>query len=148
MINPQWLEQLISPTNFHGPKDVQAIEVWLDVLWKGSFLEIKNTWNEKSKFHFIKSVHEQYWFICLYEVLLLRIHNLTLNMRTDTFCLLHPMKTDQPAQSNQSSLSTWRNFTSFAIQNVSSEDSDQTAQIWRLIWIFAGYTRRRVYFLM
>ena len=29
MINPQWLEQLISQTNFHGPKDVRAIEVRL-----------------------------------------------------------------------------------------------------------------------
>ena len=29
MINPQWLELPISRTNFHGPKDVRAIEVWL-----------------------------------------------------------------------------------------------------------------------
>ena len=27
MINPQWLELSISRTNFHGPKDVRAIEV-------------------------------------------------------------------------------------------------------------------------
>ena len=27
MINPQWLELPISRTNFHGPKDVRAIEV-------------------------------------------------------------------------------------------------------------------------
>ena len=29
MINPQWLKLPISRTNFHGPKDVGAIEVWL-----------------------------------------------------------------------------------------------------------------------
>ena len=29
MINPQWLELPMSRTNFHGPKDVRAIEVWL-----------------------------------------------------------------------------------------------------------------------
>ena len=29
MINPQWLELLMSRTNFHGPKDVRAIEVRL-----------------------------------------------------------------------------------------------------------------------
>ena len=29
MINPQWLEIPISRTNFHGPKDVRAIEVRL-----------------------------------------------------------------------------------------------------------------------
>ena len=28
-INPQWLELPISRKNFHGPKDVRAIEVWL-----------------------------------------------------------------------------------------------------------------------
>ena len=28
-INPQWLKLPISRTNFHGPKDVRAIEVWL-----------------------------------------------------------------------------------------------------------------------
>ena len=29
MINPQWLELPMSQTNFHGPKDVRAIEVQL-----------------------------------------------------------------------------------------------------------------------
>ena len=28
-INPQWLELPISRTNFHGPKEVRAIKVWL-----------------------------------------------------------------------------------------------------------------------
>ena len=31
MINPQWLELPMSRTNFHGPEDVQAIEVRLYV---------------------------------------------------------------------------------------------------------------------
>ena len=36
MINPQWLELPISRTNFHGPKDVRAIEVqqYLDILMR------------------------------------------------------------------------------------------------------------------
>ena len=29
MINPQWLKLPMHRTNFYGPKDVQAIEVWL-----------------------------------------------------------------------------------------------------------------------
>ena len=29
LINPQWLELPMSRTNFHGPKDVRAIEVGL-----------------------------------------------------------------------------------------------------------------------
>ena len=41
---------------------------------------------------------------------------------------------------SESSLSTWRVFASLAIQNVPSKDSDQTARMRRLIWIFAGRT--------
>ena len=35
MINPQWLELPMSRTNFHGPKDVRAIEVrlYFDNVW-------------------------------------------------------------------------------------------------------------------
>ena len=29
MINPQWLELPMSRMNFHGPKDIRAIEGWL-----------------------------------------------------------------------------------------------------------------------
>ena len=29
MINPHWLELSMSWTNFHGPKEVRGIEVWL-----------------------------------------------------------------------------------------------------------------------
>ena len=35
MINPQWLELPMSRTNFHGPKDVRAIEVQLYDLHHG-----------------------------------------------------------------------------------------------------------------
>ena len=47
-------------------------------------------------------------------------------------------------QSDQSSLSIWRNIGSLAPTNphnwVHSEDSDQTTQMCRLIWVFAGHT--------
>ena len=33
MVNPQWLELPISRTNFHGPKDVRAIEVRLYIVY-------------------------------------------------------------------------------------------------------------------
>ena len=44
------------------------------------------------------------------------------------------------------SLSAWRNFTSLAIQNMLSKDCDQTAQMCRLIWIFAGQACQSVLF--
>ena len=48
-------------------------------------------------------------------------------------------------QSDQSSLFTWRNFASLDIQNVPSEDSDQTAQMQSLIRIFPGQTCLKVF---
>ena len=45
----------------------------------------------------------------------------------------------------ESSLSTWRNFASLAMQNVPSEDFDQTARVRSLIWIFAGHTSEGVF---
>ena len=48
---------------------------------------------------------------------------------------------------SESSLSAWRNLASLAIQNAPSEDSDQTARMRRLIWIFAGRTCPMVRFL-
>ena len=42
---------------------------------------------------------------------------------------------------------TWRNSESLTIQNVASDDFDQTAQMRRLIWIFAGQTCPKVRFL-
>ena len=45
------------------------------------------------------------------------------------------------------SLAAWRNFESLAIQKSPREDSDQTARMRRLIWIFAGRTCSQVRFL-
>ena len=47
---------------------------------------------------------------------------------------------------SESSLSAWRNFESLAIQIALKEDSDQTARMRRLIWIFGGRTRPKVRF--
>ena len=44
------------------------------------------------------------------------------------------------AQSDQSSLSAWRNLGSLATHWAHSEDSDQTGRMPRLIWVFAGRT--------
>ena len=44
------------------------------------------------------------------------------------------------AQSDQSSLSAWRNLGSLATHWAHREDSDQTGQMPRLIWVFAGHT--------
>ena len=44
------------------------------------------------------------------------------------------------AQSDQSSLSVWRNLGSLATHWAHSEDSGQTGRMPRLIWVFAGRT--------
>ena len=41
---------------------------------------------------------------------------------------------------SESSLSAWRNLGSLATHWVHGEDSDQTGQLPRLIWVFAGHT--------
>ena len=72
-------------------------------------------------------------------------------MRKRTFWHVRPTK----AQINlcnrtvwsESPLSAWRKFASLAIQNAHSEDSDQTARMHRLIWIFSGCTYPKVHFL-
>ena len=51
-------------------------------------------------------------------------------------------------QFDQSPLSAWRNFASWAIWNAPSEDSDQTIVNCRLIWISAGRRSPKVHFLM
>ena len=48
---------------------------------------------------------------------------------------------------SESSLSAWRHFVTLTIQNEPSEDSDQTAQMRSLIWIFAGHICPNVRFL-
>ena len=44
------------------------------------------------------------------------------------------------AQSDQSSLSTWRKLVSLATHRVHSKDSDQTGWMSMLIWVFTGCT--------
>ena len=46
------------------------------------------------------------------------------------------------------SLSAWRKFVSFSTDKVHSEDSDQTGQMPRLSWVFAGCTGHCVGFIM
>ena len=66
------------------------------------------------------------------------------NVRKRTFWHVCPVKTQISLRirggTSESSFSTWKNFASLAIQNVPSEDSDQTVRMSRLIWIFAGCT--------
>ena len=49
---------------------------------------------------------------------------------------------------SDSSLSTWRKLESLATQWVHSDDSDQTGQMPKLIWVFAGCTDHFVGFVM
>ena len=72
-------------------------------------------------------------------------------MRKRTSRYLSPTKTlislCNSADWSESSLSVGRNFASLTIRNAPSEDSDQTARMRRLIWIFAGCTCTKVCFL-
>ena len=57
---------------------------------------------------------------------------------------VHPAKTQiclgiRPYWS-EASLSPWRKFWSLATQRAHSDDSDQTGQMPRLIWVFTGHT--------
>ena len=69
---------------------------------------------------------------------------LSRNGRKRTFWYVRPTKTQISLHSravwSEYSLSTWRNLVSLAIRNALSEDSDQTARMRRLIWIFVGRT--------
>ena len=49
---------------------------------------------------------------------------------------------------SESSLSAWKNLGSLATNKVHSEDSDQTGQMPRLIWVFAGGTDQFVSFVV
>ena len=73
------------------------------------------------------------------------------NVRKRTFWHVRPTKTQISLRIrtvwSESSLSVWRNFAYLAIQNAPSEDSDQTARMRRLIWIFAWRTCPKVHFL-
>ena len=65
MINPQWLELPLSRINFHGPKDVRAIEV---LLYLESYLSYFSTKTN------VVCTHEK----CLLEALLMSTHNIFL----------------------------------------------------------------------
>ena len=71
---------------------------------------------------------------------LLHLHNL----RKRIFWRVRPTKTQISlcirAVWLDSSLSVWRNVASLAIQNAPGKDSDQTARMRTLTWIFAGRT--------
>ena len=49
MINPQWLEPPVSRMNFHGPKDVRAIEVRLYTVEWGSLNPLIPKVNKRTK---------------------------------------------------------------------------------------------------
>ena len=73
------------------------------------------------------------------------------NVRKDTFLHVRPARTQISlrirAVWSESSLFARRNVASFLPKNAASEDSDQTARMRRLVWIFAGRTCPRVRFL-
>ena len=73
------------------------------------------------------------------------------NVRKRTFWHVRETKTQISlrirAVWSESLLSAWRNFASLAIQNAPREDSDQTAWMRRLIWIFAVRTCPKLHFL-
>ena len=74
-----------------------------------------------------------------------------LNVRKHTVWHVFPTKTQISMCIHtiwlESSLSTWRNFASLAIQNVPSEDSDQSARMCRLIWTLAEHICLKLHFL-
>ena len=67
---------------------------------------------------------------------------LSCNLRTRTLWHMRPTKIQislcMRAVWSKYSLSAWRNFAPFAFHYAPSKDSDQYAQMCRLIWIFAG----------
>ena len=82
------------------------------------------------------------------------VHFLTLNepkRQKQIFWFARPTKTQISlrirAVWSESLLFAWRKFASLGIQNALSEDSDQTARMRRLIWIFAVRTCSEIRFL-
>ena len=73
--------------------------------------------------------------------------HLNRNMRKLTFWYVRPRKTQiyLRIRAFWSVLFAWRNLASLAIQNAPSKDSDQSARMRRLIWIFAGRAHVRRY---
>ena len=79
------------------------------------------------------------------------IHYISHNVRKHTFWHVRITMTQISLRISviwsDSSMSAWRNFAPLSIQNAPNEDSDQTARMRSLIWIFAGHTCRKLHFL-
>ena len=75
---------------------------------------------------------------CYKEVMVYMNRNI--HIAKSTLTCVTKENSDQPLHPHSlTSLSAWRKFTYLAIQNMPSEDSDQTLGMHRLIWIFAGH---------
>ena len=95
--------------------------------------------------HFFTSQHCLCCILTWIWVLFSDFHNnLSCIMTKPTKWHVHPSKTQISLRIrsdwSQSLLSAWRKLASLATHWVHSEDSDQTGQTPRLIWVFAGYT--------
>ena len=86
-------------------------------------------------------IKEPFLLMCMFKSSVIQF-----SRRTAFLTRLHvrPAKTQTSlrvrAVWSESSLSAWRLFWSLATGRVPCEDSDQTARMRRLIWIFAGHT--------
>ena len=63
IINPQWLEPPMSRTNFHGPKDVRAIEIRLYLV---------KFWNKYSKGLRYSTIQDKYGYDLTFSLLSLK----------------------------------------------------------------------------
>ena len=89
--------------------------------------------------NFVSSLCFGFWLS--YKVLIQEISAVTWQNQQNGMCAQRRLKSAWAStQSDQSSLSAWRNLGSLATQWVHSEDSDQTGQMPRLIWVFIGRT--------
>ena len=86
--------------------------------------------------------------VCVSDMIM-NIWAVALQNQQNDLCALRRLRSAwASAQSDQSSLSAWRNLGSLATHWAHSEDSDQTGQIPRLIWVFAERTIHFVGFVM
>ena len=74
--------------------------------------------------------------------------HLMTNQQNDMYAQRWPWSAWASAQSDQSSLSAWRNLGPLATLWAHREDPDQTGWLPRLIWVFAGQTCHFVGFVM
>ena len=96
-----------------------------------------------------KTIQTNTWHFPITAFVILYLH-FNSNLRKRTFWHVRQKKTQitlrMRAAWSESSLSAWRNFVTSAIVKAPSEDSDQTARMRSLIWIFAGGTCPEVRF--